>query len=85
MTNFPTRPYASFSEIPTVFQIPEALRKYPFRAESPTISHYREYCTPSRVPNKVFETNKTQTFYKHQGRQTYFSKRYSGHSKTPRL
>ena len=45
MTDFPTLLYTSSCEIPTFF-IPEAWKRYPFRAEPPRIGHYREYPPP---------------------------------------
>ena len=53
MTNFPTLLYTSACEIPT-FNIPEASKRYPFRAEPPRIGHYREYPPPPGCRGKSF-------------------------------
>ena len=45
MTDLPTLLYTSTSEIPT-FHIPEALKRYPFRAEPTRIGHHKEYPPP---------------------------------------
>ena len=42
MTDLPILLYTSTWEILTFF-IPEALKRYPFRAEPPRIGHYREH------------------------------------------
>ena len=42
MTDFPTLLYTSTCEIPTLLYIPEAWKRYPFRAELPRIGRYRE-------------------------------------------
>ena len=42
MNDFPTILYTSTCEIPTLF-IPEAWKRYPFRAEPLRIGHYKEY------------------------------------------
>ena len=42
MTDFPTLLYTSTCEIPTLLYIPEAGKKYLFRAGLPRIGRYRE-------------------------------------------
>ena len=46
MTNFPTLLNFSTNEIRTLLYWPESWKRYPFRAEPPSLGHYREYPIP---------------------------------------